>query len=112
MGKSNRQEKWVKEILVELPHYSLKLEVVRLQEFQLSELKVFQIKDQSKIVEINYHIIDGDKRKSQRSGGIPISDEAANSIIAGAGAVMGIAVGQMALIPIGIFGLKSLFLTR
>lgn len=103
-------KKWVKETLVELPHYLLKLEIEQLQEFRLGELGALRINDHSKISEIDYRVIDGDKRKSQGQAGIPISDEAANDIITGAGIAIGIVVGPMSLIPIGIFELKSLFL--
>lgn len=101
-------KKWIKETFIELPRYLLKLEIEQLQEFRLAELKVFQINDQSKIAKIDYRVIDGDKPRGQT--GIGISDEAVNDIIAGAGVIMGIAVGPMSLIPAGLLGLKTLFL--
>lgn len=104
------QKKWIKETYIELSHHLQKIEIDQIEEFRLSELQVFKINNQSKITEIDYRIIDKDKTKSHDSKGIPISDEAANSMITGAGIIMGIAIGPMSLIPAGIFGLKSLLL--
>lgn len=102
--------KRIKETFIELPRFLLKLEIEKLQEFQLTELKAQRINDQSKIALIDYRVIDRDKVKSQDQTGIAISDVAANDIIAGAGVVMGIAIGPISLIPAGLFGLKSLLL--
>lgn len=105
--------KWIKETFIEMPRYSLKLEIAQLEEFRLSELKIIHRKNQSKIAEIDYRVIDRDKEGLNSNGGgvgIAISDEATNDMIAGAGVIMGIAIGPMSLIPAGLFGLKSIFL--
>lgn len=106
-------KEWIKETIIEKPRRILKLEIEQFEEFRLSELKVLTMNNHSGVAEINYRIIDKDRRNSNNTDGgmvISISDEAANSLIAGAGVAIGIAAGPMSLIPAGLFGLKTLLI--
>ena len=101
--------KSVREIIVETPRNLLKLDVDELEEFEISKLGYLPMKNKSRIVEINYSILERGKQKTT-SGAIAISDETANSLIAVAGTVIGVALGPAALIPAGVFGIKAMLL--
>lgn len=101
--------KSVREIIVETPRDLLKLDIDELEEFELTKLGFSPMKNKSRIAEINYSVLERGKKQAT-GGGIAISDETANTLIATAGTVIGVALGPAALIPAGVFGLKALFL--
>jgi hypothetical protein len=104
------KKKWEKETVIELPRYSLKLSIEELRAFQISDLQMFRMHEPSNIAEIDYRIIDRDGSRPHGQSGIPISDKAANNIVASAGLAICIAAGPLSLIPAGIFGLTTLLI--
>lgn len=89
--------------------FSLKEELT-IKEVSLFELNVLafnshNIYKNEKLIS-HYH----EKKHYESTGGIPISDTAADSLISAGAVAVGIAAGPMSLIPATIFGIYQMFL--
>ena len=102
--------KWYKETIIEQQKYSLKIKINSIDEFRLRDLTTSMNYRPPLVTDINYYLINFHKKQSSSARGIAVNDKVTNTVIAGAGAALAFVIGPAALIPIGLFTFKALFL--